>query len=104
MSIEKEPVGVLIQLLKEQEKKLDYIPIHETMIDYLNNNPNIPTAKFKYQQIEVIKSIIKHLVFNVPLDKMSKKNGFQLVIDHLHLNSKAGEMVADMMVNYLNNF
>ncbi len=76
-----------------------YLPLNETMVDYLQNHPSTQRFKFKWYLFSIVKSILAH-AFGKSWDNEAKANGFQLHTDHLHLSPKGASMVADLITKF----
>ncbi|NHJ86445.1 MAG: lysophospholipase [Asgard group archaeon] len=91
------------KIIKElaDEFHLVYLPINEEMIKYLTKNHSKPKYPVEHRLIE--KLVMKHFLLGISFDKISEKNGFKLVSDHLHLNSCSAKIIADFIVNFIKN-
>lgn len=81
---------------------IKYLPLHETMNEYLTQQPPPKTKSLRWQVYLTIKAILQSFLFNRTLDQIGAKNGFYLHSDHLHLNSKGSQMAAALIQNWIN--
>ena len=49
----------------------------------------------------MIKGIFSHLLLGTSFDKIAANNGFLIVTDFLHLNSRGAKMAADLIENWI---
>ncbi|MBD3190055.1 MAG: SGNH/GDSL hydrolase family protein [Candidatus Heimdallarchaeota archaeon] len=89
------------RIIKEIAIKLEvsYLPVNEKMLEYLKENS--PKPKYPVEQRLVEKTAMKHFLLGKSLDKISKEHGFELLIDHVHLNTKGATMIAKLIVEFL---
>jgi len=82
-------------------QKLTYLPLHERMVDFLRNHPHIPKYPYRDDEQLMYIAIAKHLLLGRSFDEISQANGFLLLTDHLHLNSRGARMVADLIEGFV---
>jgi lysophospholipase L1-like esterase len=82
-----------------KDMNVGYLPVNERMRKFLEQNPSKPKypIEHKLDRSTAIKYFIQHL----SLDEISRKNGFSLLVDHIHLNSKGANILAELIVNYI---
>lgn len=81
---------------------LDYIAVHETMTDYLKKKNTRPNLRLNHNLLYIMyKGILLHYVFGQSFDEISRSNGFVLLTDFLHVNSKGAEMIADLIQDFV---
>lgn len=87
--------------IKEITEKLEvtYLPVNEKMIGYLQENSTRP--KYPVEQRLVEKTVVKHFLLGKSLDKIAKEHGFELLVDHVHLNTKGATIIAKLIVEFL---
>ncbi|MHA1743230.1 MAG: SGNH/GDSL hydrolase family protein [Candidatus Heimdallarchaeota archaeon] len=88
----------IIEKVAKQEG-VAYLPVNEEMIAYLRKNPS--KSKFNYSIRLVERAIYHRYVRKQDLDEISKKFGFSLLTDQIHLNSKGAEIVANLVCDFL---
>ncbi|MCL6590610.1 MAG: SGNH/GDSL hydrolase family protein [Firmicutes bacterium] len=82
-------------------KKVRYLPLYELQLEYLQKNQISPGPKFTGNLQPVLLAGLKHLVFKQSLDLISEQNGYLLLTDGVHLNSRAGRMIAMQIKTFL---
>ncbi len=82
-------------------EKLVYLPLNEGMTDYLKKTRPTPKYTLNQAQYVMYRGIIDHYGFGVSYDRISRKNGFVLLTDFLHLNCIAAGMVADLIEGFI---
>lgn len=84
-----------------QAQQLSYLPLREKEKEYLLANPQ----PFKHTFDETFKllifSIINHYILGKDWDYTSRKHGYQLTPDNIHLNSVSGGMVRDLVKDFI---
>jgi lysophospholipase L1-like esterase len=83
------------------EQQLTYLPLREKQKDYLLANPKPLTHTFDETYKLLIFSIINHYILGKDWDYTSKKHGYQLTPDNIHLNSVSGGMVRDLVKEFI---
>jgi lysophospholipase L1-like esterase len=82
--------------------RLNYIAVHEAMTDYLKKKNTKTNLRLNHNLLYVmVKGILLHYIFGRSFDEISKSNGFVLLTDFLHLNSKGAEMIADLIQDFV---
>lgn len=76
-----------------------YLPVNEKMIRYLNNNPSSPKYPFERRLLEL--TFIQFYFLGLTFDKISEKNGFSLLIDHVHLNTAGAKIITDLVEDFI---
>ena len=83
------------------EYEITYLPLHETMSAYLAEYPAGEKHDFAEMRSLMMKAILRHYVLKQNWNKIGNTNGFELHTDHLHLNSRGAEMIADIVADYV---
>jgi lysophospholipase L1-like esterase len=81
--------------------RVHYLPLYETMIDELKENPGNPRTTYDRWRFVVYKSLLMRRVFRRSLDSISEANGFRLLVDFIHLNGRGGRIVAELIQGFL---
>lgn len=84
-----------------QEQELSYLPLREREKDYLLASPKPVIHTFEETYVLLIVSIINHYILNKDWDYTSKKHGYQLTPDNIHLNSISGGMLRDLVKKFI---
>jgi len=95
--------GEYSQIIKDvsTETNVQYLPIHESMMEYLREHPSTPKKDFDSWRVLVYKSYFQHRLLFKSLDAISEANGFHLLVDFFHLNSKAADIIANHIQRFL---
>ncbi len=93
----------LSEISKTIAKKFEivYLPANEMMSDYILDNPSIPKSPFENRHREIFMATYKHYILRRSWDRISNDSGFNLLIDHIHLNSRAASMVMDLIYAFV---
>ncbi|MHA1907730.1 MAG: SGNH/GDSL hydrolase family protein [Candidatus Thorarchaeota archaeon] len=84
-----------------EEFNLAYLAANEAMCGYILENPLEPKSHFKNRIREIFLATFKHYLLRRSWDRISSDEGFNLLIDHVHLNSKGAEIVADLIQTFI---
>jgi lysophospholipase L1-like esterase len=84
-----------------QAEKLAYLPLREKEKEYLLANPQLLKHTFDETFKLLIFSIINHYILGKDWDYTSRKHGYQLTPDNIHLNSVSGEMLRDLVKDFV---
>ncbi len=83
------------------EQKVVYLPLREKEKDYLLANPRVLKHTFEETYKLLIFSVINHYILGKDWDYTSRKHGYQLTPDNIHLNSISGGMVRDLVKDFI---
>jgi lysophospholipase L1-like esterase len=79
-----------------------YLPLFETMSDYLTKHPHdAPPYTWRDQQYDMYVGIGRHFLLGSSFDDIARSNGFLLETDYLHLNSAGAGMVAGLIEGFV---
>jgi lysophospholipase L1-like esterase len=79
-----------------------YLPLFETMADYLAKHPHdAPPYTFRDQQYDMYVGIGRHFLLGASFDDIARSNGFLLETDYLHLDSAGAAMVAGLIEGFV---
>lgn len=78
----------------------DYLPVHERMVEVLRERGTGAPA-FGYRVGLAFRSAVRHLLLRHSWDGIARGRGLHLLVDHLHLNDRAGAIVADLVAGHL---
>ncbi len=79
-------------------EKICYLPLNETMREYLTEHPSAGALEFDKAQMASTLAIIGNRYFNQNWDQIAKRNNLQLTCETVHLNKKGAKMVADLLL------
>jgi lysophospholipase L1-like esterase len=80
-----------------------YLPLNERMTAYLEEHHADQKYPFEKWDVAMAALSVKHLVLHTGLDRISAEHGFVLHVDHLHLNTHGGEMIADLIEEFIDD-
>lgn len=81
------------------EEKVDYLPAYERMYEAIMASPGRAFTSFRF--LPFYRDAFRHFVLGRTLDEIAKRNGWQFHTDGLHLNSRGGMMLADLVQQFL---
>jgi lysophospholipase L1-like esterase len=84
-----------------KEHNISYLPLNETMVTYLEQNPTESSIPFEKNEITTIKAVFRHYILRKSWGRISKNNGFQLLTDHIHPNTIGATMLADLIEEFI---
>jgi lysophospholipase L1-like esterase len=82
-----------------ENMEVNYIPVNERLVEYLELNPSNPKYPTEHKLFGI--AAVKQYILGMSLDKMSRKYGFSLLVDHLHLNTIGAKMVAELIIGFI---
>ncbi|MYM64209.1 SGNH/GDSL hydrolase family protein [Pseudomaricurvus sp. HS19] len=82
-----------------EELGVSYLPLHETLMKLLPAGHRPP--RYQGSQAPAFKALARHYLLGQGWDHISRKQGFYLVTDHIHLNDRAAAVIRDLIMNYL---
>ena len=83
-----------------EAERVVYLPVHETILGYVRRHPGNPRWRYGEGRL-VYKGVFQHHLFGRSFDAISASNGFRLLVDFVHLNSKGAGLVADLIEGFL---
>ncbi|MHA1936233.1 MAG: SGNH/GDSL hydrolase family protein [Candidatus Thorarchaeota archaeon] len=86
-----------------RETNVTYLPLHEKMVDYLSNNASIPNSSFEKATISIVKATYKRYLLRRSWNRIAKEDGFQLLVDHIHLNREGAMITAELVKGFIGN-
>jgi len=92
--------NAILRRIAEQEQ-IKYLPVYERQEQYLKQNQHEPGRPFENGIGLSIMLLVCHYVLRQSFDTISKKNGFLLVTDGIHLNSQGATFIADEIELFL---
>ncbi|HON89249.1 MAG TPA: GDSL-type esterase/lipase family protein [Spirochaetales bacterium] len=78
-----------------------YIPLYETMTDYIRRAPKKQCIPFESIGKAVKQALWQHHMMGKTWDEISAQFGYHLLIDGLHFNSTGGMIMADLAKQFL---
>ena len=92
-----------VDFIKEtaSNEGLAYLPIYEHMSEYLKST-GLHAGKMHHSRIYLTAELtLRHIIFKESYISISRREGFVILTDGLHLNEKGAALVADVMEKYL---
>lgn len=85
-----------------QAEGVTYLPLNERITEYLKAENHVPALTYEKGWMGVMyKGIFFHFLLGRSFDEISESNGFLIVTDFLHLNSRGAEMVAQLIEGFV---
>ncbi|GAA0940170.1 SGNH/GDSL hydrolase family protein [Actinocorallia libanotica] len=78
----------------------DYLPLHEQAVDFLRRNGGGGTP-YGFGFTTAFAAGAEHYLLGRSWDAVSRGNGLQLLVDHLHLNDRGGAIVTELVAGWL---
>jgi lysophospholipase L1-like esterase len=90
-------------LLKEIaiQEQTGYLPVYERQEEYLKDNQHQSGRTFKSGIKSSLMLLIRHYILKQSFDAISEKNGYMLVTDGIHMNSRGASFIADEIESFL---
>jgi lysophospholipase L1-like esterase len=90
------------ELIKiSRNENVDYLPIFEKQTKYLNQINDGEGKDYFADQKLAYKSLFLHYLLFMSFDKISRKNGYLLLTDGIHLNSLGAKYIADEIEGFV---
>ena len=83
------------------ETAVSYLPLHESMTSYLEKQPGERRGYGEEWNELIVEGITQQFLYRQSLDTISKRNGFLILTDSVHLNSTGANMIVDLVYPYL---
>lgn len=85
-----------------QEENIIYLPFYEQMYDQIAVSPGRAfISNFLYDFLSQCKAAIKILILHKKLDEVGQQNGWLFHVDGVHLNSRSGKILANLVQNFI---
>jgi acyl-CoA thioesterase-1 len=85
------------------KQNLGYLPLFEKLLPILIDKIPVDTSAFKLNlATALIKSAFQKYILRKDWAEISAKNGFSILTDGIHINDKAGNILADLIQEWLN--
>lgn len=92
-----------IILVVSQDEGVDYLPFYERVITYLDQYPLSGRVGLPHDNWTGIKTSIQRFLLLQSWDRIAQSNGYHLLTDGIHLNSKGGMILTTLVKNYILN-
>ncbi|HVP21335.1 MAG TPA: GDSL-type esterase/lipase family protein [Anaerolineaceae bacterium] len=90
----------IMQEIAKQEG-LAYLPVYERMADYLKSTGTHAGKAHQPRIFMTAELTWRHLIFKESYESISRRKGFTILTDGLHLNESGAKLVADVYEEYL---
>lgn len=84
-----------------EEENVTYLPLHEKMVELLQNSPRKAIYPYEKNYIGIYKVIISRYLLRNSWDYLAEKTGFSLHVDYLHLNTAGARLVAKLISEFI---
>jgi lysophospholipase L1-like esterase len=91
----------IIEITKEL--RVESLPLHEKMVNYLKDNPGKPKYSYKKERMYILRSVFHHYFLRRSWDNIAYRAGFNLHRDYLHMNSRGALMIAELIEDYIHS-
>jgi lysophospholipase L1-like esterase len=91
------------ELLKEiaAEEQVSYLPVYEKQEGYLKSNLQTAGRPFKGGIIPSLELLVRHFMLGQSFDTISRKKGYLLLTDGIHMNSRGAAFIAEAVESFL---
>jgi len=83
------------------QEQVAYLPAYERQEEYLKNGQHKTGRTFESGIRSSLMLLVRHYVLRQSLDTISEKNGYVLVTDGIHMNSRGAAFIADEIEFFL---
>jgi lysophospholipase L1-like esterase len=84
------------------EENVSYIPFHERMHEQIVASPGRRfESNFLFDFLAECRAAFKILVLHKSLDEVGEQNGWRFHVDGLHLNSRSGKILANLVQEFV---
>ena len=77
------------------EEGTGYVPVYERMDEQIRALPGPAFTSFRF--LPFYRDAFRHFVLRVSLDQIAQRNGWRFHTDGIHLNSRGGAILADLV-------
>lgn len=84
-----------------EQNGLAYLPVYEYMAEYLRSTGTHAGKPHQSRIFMTAELTWRHIVFEESYESISRRKGFTILTDGLHLNEKGAKLVADVYETYL---
>ncbi len=84
------------------QQNVGYLPLNETLTGYLAGRNRTPKVSYTGDTTPLLyTALFKQYLLGISYDTFSEANGFHLLIDMLHPNTRCAAMTAEMVENFI---
>ena len=81
------------------DEDVGYIPLYEAILAQINESPRRPFIEFRF--LPFYRDAFRTLVLRKMADEVAHMNGWRFHTDGVHLNSRSGFIVADLVQTFI---
>jgi len=89
--------GIVREIVEDEG--VSYIPLYESMHEAIAASPGRDFTAFRFRSFYL--NAFRQFVLGESLDDIVRKNGWQFHVDGLHLNSRGGMILAELVQEFL---
>ena len=93
-------IGQIVQGVAE-EMKVTYLPLHEKMVESIQDTPVSAAYPYEKHLIGIFKGVLNRYLLRKSWDDIAQNSGFSLHVDYLHLNSDGARIIADLIGEFI---
>jgi lysophospholipase L1-like esterase len=93
-----EQYSLIIKNIAEKEE-LTYIPLYERLRDQIIADPGRTLEKFRFR--DFYWDAFRYFILRQSGDEIARKNGWKFHVDGVHLNSRGGTILTDLVEGFL---
>ncbi|MEJ2739042.1 MAG: SGNH/GDSL hydrolase family protein [Dehalococcoidia bacterium] len=83
------------------EEQVSYLPVYEKQEEYLKSNLQTTGRPFKGGILPSLELLVRHFILGQSFDTISRKKGYLLLTDGIHMNSRGAAFIADEVESFL---
>lgn len=84
------------------EENINYIPFHERMYEQVIASPGRAfISNFLFDFLSQSRAALKIILLHKDLDEVGRQGGWRFHVDGLHLNSRSGKILADLVQEFV---
>lgn len=82
-----------------REEEASYIAVHEALLAQITQSPGLAMTDFQF--LPLYRDAFRVLALRMSPDQIAKSNGWRFHTDGVHLNSRGGRVVADLIQEFI---
>jgi len=92
------------QMIKKmaREEKVSYIPLYERLHEQIVADPGRAFTRFRFLSF-YRDYFLRKFLFGLSMDQIAERNGWKFHIDGVHLNTRGGMILADVVQEFLDS-
>jgi lysophospholipase L1-like esterase len=91
--------GIIKQVAMEQG--VGYVPVYERLDEHIRACPGPALTSFRF--LPFYRDAFRHFVLRLGLDQIAQRNGWRFHTDGIHLNSRGGMILADLVQDFIDS-